>query len=1114
MPSFMFRRRALRICMLMALLTSPWLAFAQMNGFYRFPSLHGDQVWFTAEGDIWRVAATGGRAERITTNPRAETRPSVSPDGRWLAFNGAYEGPNEAYVMAVDGGVPKRLTFGGLNATVWGWTPTGEVIVTAPSTSGAPNNQLYAINPATSTTRVFPIALASDGALAADGKTLYFTRYGLRGDNVRGYRGGAMSRLWVIDTSGAAEARPLLDVTAGSRRPMPYTDAQGRPRVAFLSDRDGSFNVWSVDERGNDAHQHTRYTTTDVRYASIDGTRVAYAIGADLHIVDLATDTDRALAITLGGDFDQQRTRWVKPIAPFLTSVRLAPNGEHAAFTARGRIATQGVGALRRAEMPVPASTRCREAVYGHDSKHVLAWCDTSGEMEIWRFDSNGSGTPVQMTRGAHIAEPPSLFPSPDGKWVAWFDRDSRLWLTSSKADGSGASQAVDAPRFLSEPALSWSPDSHAIAYTRKEATDARSQLLLYTLADSTVRVLTSDRYDTNAPAFTPDGKWLYFLSDRNFTLSPGSSVWGDRDMGPTFERRTRVYALALQRGLRFPYQPPDELESPASKADSAMAAAAASASAASGAASSMAKPGLPPKALPAVVTDGLASRLYEVPVPAGNYTWLDTDGKRLYLLDNDGGPDRKASLRTLAIDANGPALELFAADVKSFELTPDGKKLMLVKTAPGDGTGDVLIVDAAPKLAPDTSKSQVRWADWQIVIEPRAEWQQLFNDAWRQHRDTFYEPNMLGVDWADAKRRHEPLLARVTDRDELAELMAQMVSELHTLHSFVAPGNVRIGPDDVPAAALGGRYAKTADGFRIERIYRGDPELPSEQSPLAQARVDVGETIVAVNGRSTLAVADLSELLRGQAGRQMLLTLKGKAGKPHDVIVTPVAANRDRQLATTDWETTRAERVHAQSGGKIGYLRLRAMTAADIATFAREFYANVERDGLIIDVRNNNGGNIDSWVIEKLLRRAWSFWQPRAPVGTPPYPNMQNAFRGYLAVLINEETYSDGESFSEGIKRLKLGALIGKRTSGAGVWLSDRNRLEDNGMMRAAQNPVFTLDGTWLVEGKGVTPDIEVENLPRATFDGSDAQLDAAIAHLKARITEQPIVVPMAPKR
>ncbi len=1111
MSSFPFARRALRLCIATCLLASPWLAYAQMNGFYRFPSLHGDQVWFTAEGDIWRVSAAGGRAERVTTNPRAETRPSVSPDGKWLAFNGAYEGPTEVYVMAVDGGVPKRLTFGGLNATVWGWTPGGEVVVTAPSTSGAPNNQLYAIDRATLATRAFPVGLASDGALAADGKTLYFTRYGLRGDNVRGYRGGAMPRLWTIDTSGTAEAKPFADAATGSRRPMPFTDAQGKPRVAFLSDRDGSFNVWSVDAAGNDAHQHTRYTATDVRYASIDGTRVAYAVGADLHVVDLATDNDRAVAITLGGDFDQQRTRWVKPIAPFLTSVRLAPDGEHAAFTARGRIATQGVGAWRRAELPVPASTRCREAVFSHDSKHVLAWCDSSGEMEIWRFAANGSGTPVPMTRGAQIAEPPSLYPSPDGKWAAWFDKNGRLWLTALKSDGFGTSHAVDAPRFLSDPVLNWSPDSHAIAYARSEVTGSRSQLMLYTLADAKVHVLTSDRYDTNAPAFTPDGKWLYFLSDRNFTLAPGVSVWGDRNMGPTFDRRTRVYALALQRGLRFPYQAHDELESPASKAESASAAA----SAASGAASAAAKPGTPAKPLPALVTDGLASRLYEVPVPAGNYTWLDTDGKRLYLLENDSGADRKASLRTLAIDANAPTLELFAADVKSFELTPDGKKLMLVKTAPGDSTGDVLIVDAAPKLAPDTSKNQVRWADWQIVIEPRAEWQQLFNDAWRMHRDTFYEPNMLGVDWADSKRRHEPLLARVTDRDELAELMAQMVSELHTLHSAVGPGNVRIGPDEVPAAALGGRFVKTTEGFRVERIYRGDPELPSEQSPLAQAHVEVGEVVTAVNGRPTLAVADLSELLRGQVGRQMLLTLKGRsAGKSHDVIVTPVAAVRDRQLATTDWETSRAERVATQSGGKVGYLRLRAMGPADIATFAREFYANVERGGLVIDVRNNNGGNIDSWVIEKLMRRAWSFWQPRAPAGAPPYPNMQNAFRGYLAVLINEETYSDGESFAEGVKRLKLGALIGKRTSGAGVWLSDRNRLEDNGIMRAAQNPVFTLDGTWLVEGHGVVPDIEVDNLPRATFDGGDAQLDAAIAHLKARLAEQPIVVPVAPKR
>ncbi|MDQ6684133.1 MAG: S41 family peptidase, partial [Pseudomonadota bacterium] len=754
------------------------------------------------------------------------------------------------------------------------------------------------------------------------------------------------------------------------------------------------------------------------------------------------------------------------------------------------------------------------------------ALCDSSGEVEVWRFAANGSGPGVQITHGAGSPRD-ALFPSPDGKWIAHFDLESRLHLTALSAQGGGASRVIDTPPSVFDPELAWSSDSKAIAFTRPEASPTRNRLMLYTLADGKLHRLTSERYAAGSPAFTPDGKWLYFISDRNF-VSLNPAPWGDRNMGPYFDRRSRVYALALQPGLRFPFKPHDELEAPTPAA--ATTSLTTTVSAASGAASSSvtvqtkapaaaasaASAGSGKAALPAIVVEGLAERLHEVPLVAGNYDWVATDGKRLYLLEADSTPEHKHSLRTLTIDNTLPQPELFAADVRQFELTRDGKKMLVVKSVRNNETGDVLIVDAAAKLPTDVAKNIVRWGEWQLAVEPRAEWRQMFADAWRMHRDIFYDASMLGVDWKATRQRYEPLLARVTDRAELDELLGQMVSELHTLHSQVGTRDLRQGSDDVAAAGLGGRYSRgDAGDFRVDRVYRSDPELPSERAPLAQAEIREGELITAVNGRRTADAEDLSQMLRGHVGRQVLLDIAAPNGKKkRQAIVVPVSALRERQLATGDWEQGLAERVATRSGSRIGYLRLRAMGPADIATFAREFYANVDREGLIIDVRGNNGGNIDSWIIEKLLRRAWSFWQPRAPAGTAPYANMQQTFRGHLAVLIDEQTYSDGETFAEGIKRLKLGSLIGVRTAGAGVWLSDRNRLSDNGIMRAAQTPYFAPDGTWLVEGIGVTPDIEVENLPRATFDGGDAQLDAAIAHLQKRINDEPVSVPKPPRR
>jgi tricorn protease len=1135
------------------------------DGFYRFPALRGQTVVFTAEGDLWRVGLDGGRAERITTHPDLESRAALSPDGRSVAFSGAYERAGEAYLMPLDGGVPQRLTWTGQNPRVWGFTPAGEVLVTAPSVRGEPVTQLFAIDPRTLARRALPAGQASDGALSPDGQTLFFTRNGLRGDNVRAYRGGAMSRVWRVDLSGTAEAQPLLPAGTNSQRPMPYMTPQGL-RVAFLDDRDGSVNLWSVDARGGDARQHTRHNGWDIRHASIDGSRVVYALGADLRWVDLRSNQDRLLPISLGGDADAQRARWVARPQAVFSGAAVAPDGQRVALSLRGRVATQGTGLLRRAELPVPADARCRDPVFSHDSQHVFALCDIAPaglpagalpELEVWRFAADGSAAPVQVTRGATVRRL-ALFPSPDGRWLAHTDLAGRISLTALApalpAQGGRDSRVAEGTGRLSvQAALVWAPDSSAFVYLRTDAERARERPLLYVLASGASVSLASDRYDSGSSAFTPDGRWLYFLSDRSFAVQNGSP-WGDRNLGPVFDRRTKVYALALQPGLRFPFQPRDEL-APAVEPETATTVTAsasapgvtatvtttvvtpspARAASAPAAAASGAVPGTAPgtagsarqPARPAIESSGLAARLFEVPLPAGNYTKLRTDGRRLYLLEADGTAERRTSLRTLPIESTGPTLDLFSADVNDFDLTPDGKRLMLVRrAAAGPQPGDIQLLDAGAKPPADPpllARAQVRWADWQIATDPAAEWRQLFNDAWRLHRDHFYDPAMHATDWPAVRAKYAALLPRVGERGELNELLSQMVSEVGALHSQVFTSDLRRGADDIPVAGLGAQLSRVVNGFRVDRIYRSDPELPAERAPLAQAGVQPGEVITHLNGRPLAGVADISEVLRGQADRQVLLTLKpSNPANPANtaqaaerrVVVLPVNAARETQLRTSDWETGNQERVAARSDGRIGYLRLRAMGREDIATFAREFYAQLDREAIIIDVRSNNGGNIDSWVIEKLLRRAWAWWQPRWPADAAPSMNMQQTFRGQLAVLVDENTYSDGETFAEGIQRLKLGTLVGRRTSGAGVWLTDSNRLLDGGLMRAAELGQFALDGSWLIEGRGVLPDIDVDNPPRATAAGGDAQLDAAIDHLRQALAAAPVPKPQAPPR
>ena len=353
-------------------------------------------------------------------------------------------------------------------------------------------------------------------------------------------------------------------------------------------------------------------------------------------------------------------------------------------------------------------------------------------------------------------------------------------------------------------------------------------------------------------------------------------------------------------------------------------------------------------------------------------------------------------------------------------------------------------------------------------------------------------------------KEKYTPLARRVTDRRELNDVLAQMMGELNAMHSSIRGGDVPLDPEAPVPASLGALLEPADNGVAIRRILEHDRELPARAAPLAQPGVDAvaGDVIEAINGVETPTLASLHRALRNQAGKQVLLELRRGRSKVKTVVV-PVDANGAYDLRYYDWVIRNRSKVEAEDSD-LGYLHLEAMGGGDTASFARDFYANIDKKGMVIDVRRNNGGNVDSWIIDRLLRQAWSFWTGRD--GGEPYTNMQNAFRGHLVVLADERTYSDGETFSAAIKHLDIAPIIGKRTAGAGVWLTGRNRLSDNGIARVSEFPYFTMDGEWLVEGYGVSPTIEVDNLPHATFGGKDAQLEAAIEYLQQKIEEEPI--------
>lgn len=1052
-----------------------------VRGYYRHPATSGDRLIFTAEGDLWTCSVRGGKAARLTTHAGDETHAAISPCGKFVAFSASYEGPQEVFIMPIEGGHPERLSFEGRRANVLGWTQAGEILFSTQNPTG-PHGQLLVatVHPQTRIRKFLPLMEANEATVDEKGEYLYFTRMGthVRADNAKHYRGGATAEIWRFDLNKKQEAIQL-PFTAPAHHPMWH---QGR--LYFVSDPDGTANIWSSLGDGSDLRQHTTHKGWDIKEPSIGDGRIVYQLGADLRVLDLNSSKDEAIAITLATDLEQQRARQHRKPLDFVENLNIGKNGERAVIVARGQITLAGVGDLRRINIALPEKSRAREAALSKDGKWVYAFCDASGENEIWRFAADGGSERKALTSGSK-GHPRMLRLSSNGKHIAYNDKAGNLYLVNTE---SGQKQLIDQSLSGEHEDIIWSPDSRHLAIVRADSPRMMEQVLIFEIESGKKHTLTRDKYYSASPTFSPDGKWLYFLSSRNFECSNGSP-WGDRNMGPVFEKRMGIYAYALQADSTWPFQTPNELsqttETDAPKADTPKTD------------KSDKKPEAP-KSL-SIQWDGIEDRLFEVPVLSGNYFNLQTDGKRLYVLDRESDAIN-SSLKQIEINNQEPKAEVFAPGVKSYDLSADGKKLLIFKT-----DNNLFLMDAGPK-ATEGPKSAIQLADWSLNINPGQEWKQMFYDAWRMHRDYFYDRNMRGIDWDAMRTKYEGLVDRVLSRAELDDLLGQMISEVGALHSQVRGGEFRTAQDGSRPAFLGGVFEKTSEGYRIQSIFKTDPDLPSEASPLAQSGLGIqeGDIITHVDGRKVLEARDIADLLSNKADKQVLLGLISK-GKAKKVVVKPVNAYRNSGLMWGDFEERCRRKVDELSKGSIGYLSLRAMTSPDISGFAREFYANQTKDGLIIDVRNNNGGNIDSWVIEKLLRKVWAFWtDSRLNIAGP---NMQQTFRGHVAVLINELTYSDGETFAAGVKALKLGPLVGRQTSGAGIWLSDSNTLVDRGMARAAETPQFLAqDGAWMIEGIGVKPDVEVRNLPVENFNGTDRQLETAIQILKDKLAKEPI--------
>ena len=1048
------------------------LLASENTGFYRFPSLHNDTVMFTAEGDLWTVPVSGGQAARLTSNHGFESHGEISPDGSKVAFMANYDGPRELYVMPISGGSPERLTFTNSSYTkVVGWTDDNRILFSSNHDSDLSSNaRLFIIDPTNRQLEKIPLNQASDGVLNQHGH-LYFTRLIGSSDNTRNYHGGTAKNLWLYKPN--QEATPLTaDYTGTSTSPMIWKN-----RVYFESDRSGIMNIWSMDFEGKNLKQHTFFEDQEVSSPALHKDRMVFQVGADLHLLDLNADKSHKLPITLGSDLEQKRPRWIEYPAQYLTDVSLSADNSFLLLTARGHITARPVEKGRTVHIPAPEKDLFfTQAQYIPASGKVLAVAGKGKQLSLWLLSPNGQNDSSKVLDLNNLLSS-GPFVSPDGQKIVWADSQFTVWLTDLETKES---TQVDQGKFA-WPAtdVSWSPDNRWFAYT-KQSPNLNNRIYLYNLATKQSLPATSDRYNSENPVWSSDGQWLAFLSKR-FYVSKVPNPYGYAQPEPYSEQNDGIFMLAINSEAQWPFKEENELTGQEHHAEPE-------------------KPAEEPSEFTVKVdTENFHQRLYQVPVIPGSFSSLAIVGNFLYWLEPG---EERSNLMALRVSGDDPEPFTVASRVSDFAPSFDQEGLYYEQDE------RFYLLEAG---ADENKAKSISLENWRIRIDPAAEWRQMIYDSWLAYRDYFADKTMNGKNWDSILEDHLPLVERATDRNELDAILSSMLGQLGVLHTYTFPGDERDNYNRAFEGALGADFTKQKDGFRIDNIIKPDPEKPFWQSPLAEPGLTIqeGDLLTHINHQPVSSAITPEELLTFQADTQTLLEIKRKdTDETYQEVVEPLSPFESRRLRYRSWVNSNRLKVEDSGQEQIGYVHLPALTAKNFSEWVQQFYSVHNRKGLILDLRYNNGGNISSWILSRLMRKAYTYVSYR---GVSDDWVMNYAFRGHIVLLVNEYTSSDAEELMDGFRKLQLGTIVGTRSWGGRIFMFDYELLDKG----AIALPVFghaLPNSQWPAENWGVEPDVRVDNLPHASFMGEDAQLMKAVQLLQEKIEQEPIPEPALP--
>ena len=1095
--------RRLRCCALAAAALI-WLSSAShaaATKLLRFPNVWHDRIVFSYAGDLWTVGTQGGTAARLTSSPGLELFGKFSPDGRFVAFTGQYGGDEQVYVIPSDGGVPTQLTFypaagpladrWGYDNQVYGWTPDGTAVLFRSARDGymLTDSKLYTVPMSGGAATALPMPVSGAGSFSPDGKRIVYSPLWRDFRSEKRYQGGWANDLYIFDLVHPAVLQVTNDPRT-DRDPMWIGDA-----IYFNSDRTGTFNLFRYDIATRQTKQLTHYQDWDVRWPSADAQgQIVYESDGELHLYDTRDDEDRALAIVVPVDADTSRPQTVNA-ADNIESLTLSPGGERVAIVARGDVFSVPVEHGITRNLTQSSSAHDREVAWSADGRRVAYVSDRSGEEEVYTQAQDGNEPAVQLT-----SESTARYYAPrwsgDDERIAFCDNTGRLYVINvvTKRRVTVASDPADLPQDYR-----WSPDGQFLSYSLNDA-NGFSGVHVWSVADGKSRRITPPSFSAQSPAWAPNGELLYFLSQREY-----QPLLSTIEFDFATDRQTGIFAVTLRKDVKNPFdirddEPGDDRKTGDKDAGNDKT---------SGNGKSKAKGNRYSKVPMKIEFEGIEQRAIRVPLEAGNLTDLNVGDENL-LYQRSGPPyyGRESSLKAgvMAYSIKEREAKPVAEDVTEWSATADGKHVLARLSSKEIKYFEV---GTSSKSVSEDAKT-VSLAGLATTRVPAAEWREIFAECWRRYRDYFYVENMHGYDWRELREKYEPLLSFVGSRADLNYVIAEMISELTVQHAYIEGGD--LGLPKRPFVALpGARFEPDAKSgrYRIAKIFPGQNEEERYRSPLTEVGVDahVGDYVLAINGRELKVGTDPYELLRAAPNQpvewRVAAAPDGRAART--IRYQPL--NSETGLQYLAWVAGNRARVDRLSQGRVGYIHIPDMGEAGIREFIKWWYPQIRKEGLVIDVRDNGGGNISELLIERLARTLHGTSFARSHAAADTYPRVVQP--GPKVALINEDTSSDGDIFSHAFRQWKIGPLVGKRTWGGAIGITDHGPLLDGGVVFVPEFGTADENGRWIIEGHGVDPDIVVEQDPMEVLKGHDPQLERGVQELMQRLPVAPAGLP-----